>query len=95
LGCNGGDANEAYEYINAYSISDETCSVYQAKGWTNGLNCTQEIKCKNCAPNGGCWAQSNYPIYTVGEYGQLSGELEMMNEIIQRGPIVCGMAVTQ
>lgn len=60
-----------------------------------GLGCTSDIKCKNCMPGKGCWAQNNAPIYTLSSWGEVAGEKDMMNEIFQRGPIVCGVAVTQ
>jgi cathepsin X len=47
----------------------------------------------NCAHGGGCWAQDNYKIYGVDEYGKVKGEQAMMQEIYQRGPIACGVAV--
>lgn len=91
-GCHGGDALTAYAYIHNYNITDETCSVYQARGWDNGINCTDDIKCKNCLPDQGCFIPESYYIYHVDEYGPVSGEEDMMNEIYQRGPIVCGIA---
>lgn len=45
-------------------------------------------------PNRGCWAQERAKIYGVKEYGTLKGEADMMNEIYQRGPITCAIAVT-
>ena len=36
-----------------------------------------------------------YLTYGVGEYGEVKGEHNMMNEIYQRGPIACGIAVPQ
>ena len=92
-GCNGGDALNAYQWIAENNISDETCSVYQAKGWTNGVSCSAEIKCKNCNPTDGCSTVNNYQIYSVSEYGDVQGEQAMMNEIYQRGPITCAIAV--
>lgn len=87
---------EAYKYMNQYNITDETCNSYIAKGWTNGITCDAEQICKNCAPgSAGCWAQTDYPIYKVSEYGKVSGEEAMMSEIYKRGPITCGIAVTQ
>lgn len=56
-GCHGGDAKTAYEWIHKHNITDETCSPYQAFGHDNGIGCTSEIKCKNCLPGKGCWAQ--------------------------------------
>ena len=72
-GCHGGDPKQAYEWIAQNNITDETCSPYQAFGHSNGLGCTAEIKCKNCAPFKGCWAQERAKIYTVGEYGPVLG----------------------
>ena len=36
-GCNGGDAISAFEWIHLNNITDETCSIYQARGHDNGL----------------------------------------------------------
>jgi cathepsin X len=33
-------------------------------------------------------------IYGIEEYGPVSGEENMMNEIVKRGPISCGVSVT-
>ena len=52
------------------------------------------IKCKNCLPGRGCWAQERAKIYGIDEYGEVKGEEDMMNEILQRGPITCAIAVT-
>jgi len=45
----------------------------------------------------GCWFPSNYSIYSVNQYDYvnytLPAETAMMNEIYQRGPIACGVAV--
>jgi len=52
------------------------------------------IKCKNCLPNKGCWAQERAKIYSVDQYGEVKGEENMINEIYKRGPITCAIAVT-
>ena len=91
-GCNGGDPLVAYQYIYNYSITDETCTNYQARGWTNGLDCSQFVKCGNCMPSKGCFNTPSYLIYSVSQYGSVAGEQAMMNEILQRGPISCGVA---
>jgi len=49
--------------------------------------------CENCSPTTGCWNQDNYKVYNTDEYGKVSGEQAMMQEIYQRGPIACGVAV--
>ena len=46
-------------------------------------------------PSRGCWAQERAKIYSLKEYGEVKGEEDMMNEIYQRGPITCAIAVTQ
>jgi len=94
LGCAGGDMINAFQWIHENNITDESCSSYQALGWTNGLGCDAEAKCKNCQPSGKCWAQTGAHIYGVESYGRVEGEEAMMNEIYQRGPITCGVAVT-
>ena len=99
FGCHGGDHYTAYEWINANNITDETCSIYRARGHDNGENCTSEIKCMNCAPGQGCWAQANSKIYGIESFGNVSNvtvgevtpEEAMMQEIYQRGPIACGI----
>merc|ERR1711998_674672 len=50
------------------------------------------IKCMNCAPHSKtCNVPKNYKVYNTDEYGKVSGEQAMMQEIYQRGPIACGV----
>ena len=72
-GCHGGDAKNAYSWIKKNNITDETCSPYQAYGHDNGVGCSAEIKCKNCLPGKGCWAQERAKIYTIEEHGEVQG----------------------
>lgn len=51
--------------------------------------------CRNCNPGQACFIPDEYYIYEVQEYGHVYGETEMMNELIQRGPFACSIAVTQ
>jgi cathepsin X len=44
-------------------------------------------------PNEPCFVPDTYYTYRTEEYGQVSGEEAMMQEIYQRGPIACGIAV--
>lgn len=92
-GCHGGDSYTAFEWMSTNNITDETCSIYQAYGHDNGISCTSDILCKNCDPDGTCYTQPDYRVYSVEEYGHISGEEAMMQEIYQRGPIACGIAV--
>jgi len=94
-GCSGGSSGVAYQYIYNYNITHESCSNYQARGWKNGLGCTPEVKCRTCDSNGNCKVPDSYPIFSIEEYGFVKGELNMMNEIYQRGPISCAMDSTK
>jgi cathepsin X len=92
LGCNGGNSLTAYQYIKDYGISDETCSPYQARGHTNGLDCTEDILCRNCNPSQGCFIPEKWDVYTVDEFGEIpNSEEAIMNELYQRGPVTCGI----
>eukprot|EP01135_Chromosphaera_perkinsii_P011370 Nk52_evm15s2391 gene=Nk52_evmTU15s2391 len=89
-GCHGGSAMDAYEYIRTQGITDDSCSNYRAID----QECTPINICRNCDPNGKCEAVVNPPKYYVAEHGSVTGEHQMMSEIFARGPIVCGVAVT-
>ncbi|GAM19099.1 hypothetical protein SAMD00019534_022740 [Acytostelium subglobosum LB1] len=93
--CDGGDPTQAYEYMLNKGITDETCAPYEAID----LECTAENICKNCAydlssPTALCTAQQNYTTYFVEEHGLVNGTEAMMAEIYARGPIACGISVT-
>lgn len=62
-GCSGGTDILAYKFMHENEITDETCSIYQAKGWTNGLTCTDFVKCGDCLEDKGCWVQNRYFVY--------------------------------
>eukprot|EP01016_Furgasonia_blochmanni_P008229 TRINITY_DN13312_c0_g1_i1.p1 TRINITY_DN13312_c0_g1~~TRINITY_DN13312_c0_g1_i1.p1 ORF type:complete len:602 (+),score=61.42 TRINITY_DN13312_c0_g1_i1:3-1808(+) len=90
-GCVGGSPISALQYIYENDISDESCSPYQGFGRTNGKVCSPEIICSDCSGYK-CTPSLSYLLYGISEFGEIHGEFEMMNEIIQRGPIVCGIA---
>jgi hypothetical protein len=50
------------------------------------------LKCENCMPGQGCFVPDSYYVFQTDEYGHVSGEDKMMQEIYQRGPIACGIA---
>jgi len=68
-------------------------------GLDDGRTCTEELKCLDCKPNGTCAIPASYNIYTVDNWGVIdittakNGDIvaAMQNEILQRGPIVCGV----
>jgi len=93
-GCHGGDMITAFKYGNEYELSDETCSIYHARGHDNGYECSPVTKCRNCNPHEPCFVPDQYNIYKVGKYGRISGEKDMMAEIALNGPIACAIDAT-
>ena len=92
-GCNGGDPTAAYAYVMEQGLTDETCAPYQA---LDGA-CTASAVCSDCSPNPltGCHAIAPAVRVRVSEHGQAVGEHAIMAEIAARGPVTCGMCVTQ
>lgn len=64
-GCNGGDGLSAYEFMKYNEITDETCSIYQARGNTNGIDCAPINICKDCHPHEPCFVPDHYYVYGV------------------------------
>ena len=92
-GCHGGEAFNAFEWMSTNEVTDETCSIYRARGHDNGQKCSAMTVCENCMPGEPCFVPDSYLVYGTDEYGKVSGEKAMMQEIYQRGPIACGVAV--
>ena len=92
FGCHGGDPINAFDYISEFNITDETCAIYRARGYDNGVECSPLLRCKNCNPHEECFIPDTFHEYTVDEYDVLIGEEDMMQEIFQRGPITCSIA---
>ena len=55
-GCHGGEAYNAFEWMSKNEITDETCSIYRARGHDNGAACSQQLTCENCMPGKPCFA---------------------------------------
>lgn len=79
LGCHGGDPLSAYEYIHKNNVTDETCSIYRARGLDNGLSCAPINICRDCASGAAeCNIPDSYYVYTVDEFGPVTGEENMI-----------------
>ena len=91
-GCHGGNASYAYEWMFNNYITDETCSIYQGRGWDNGVGCSAMSYCRNCAPGEACVIPKQYYKYNVEQYGYVTGESAIQNELYQRGPLACEIA---
>jgi cathepsin X len=95
-GCHGGHSGSALDYIYNNYITEENCSPYRARGWENGQICSNTTMCKDCPGNGGnCFVPDQYLIFQVSEWGKVTGEANMKQEIYQRGPISCSIAVPE
>lgn len=73
-GCHGGEAINAFQFMHETNITDETCSIYGARGHDNGMSCSNITVCKNCNPHEPCFVPDNYYVYNVDQYGPVSGE---------------------
>jgi len=95
-GCHGGDAGVANKWMAENGITDETCSIYVARGHDNGMPCSKVSRCETCWPETGCYRPEHYFTYFVDEYGDVEGDQEqaMMEEIYNNGPISCGISAT-
>ena len=95
LGCHGGENYNAFEWMANNEVTDETCSIYRGRGLDNGEICSAMNKCRNCNPGEACFVPDQYLVYQGDEYGLVSGEQDMMQEIYQRGPIACSISVPE
>lgn len=86
-GCDGGDSDDAYAWIQVNGVPTETCQNYVAIG--TGYECTAENICMNCSPDGNCSAITDFPSFGISEYGALLGVEQMKAELYARGPIAC------
>lgn len=92
-GCHGGSPDVALQYIKENGVTDETCSVYRATGWENGLECSGTMICKECTQHGTCAMPKNFYKYGIEDFGTLNEEDGMKAEIYKNGPIVCRMEI--
>jgi cathepsin X len=91
-GCHGGDPATAHAYIVATGgLPDDSCVSYTARGHDTGEKCEAINQCQVC-DSLGCRAPEAYWKYPIVEHGIIKGEAAMLREL-QRGPIVCGVAV--
>lgn len=62
-GCHGGEALQAYEWMNKNEITQRTCSIYLARGHDNGSDCSPMQMCRNCSPGEACFIPDQYQVY--------------------------------
>jgi cathepsin X len=61
-GCFGGYPILVYKYVMENGITDETCAIYKARGWTNGEGCGTYSECYSTTPKDGNLSVSDYYI---------------------------------
>jgi len=86
--CDGGSAINAFQFMQVYGITDDSCAPYMAVDYAfmSEYPC-EETMCRTCDRLGNCRAIANATKYYVSEYGSVKGETNMMKEIWARGPI--------
>ena len=94
-GCTGGSSLRAYEWIKNNYITDETCSPYQARGKTNGLECSPILKCKECIGFENKCTIPTHNIFKISDYSFVTGEEQMKAEIFASGPVACSVFVDE
>lgn len=93
-GCRGGDPATLLRWLAGHGVPLESCMPYAATGHDSGARCIASGNCAACAAGpGACSPLANDTTVSVAEYGSVSGEAAMLKEL-QRGPIVCNIAVT-
>jgi len=102
--CYGGDAGATYQFVhdNGY-VPYDTCMGYSAcssdssEGFCGNADwtCTAMNTCRTCSTfseNGGkCVGLNTFPNASIAQFGGVSGETAMMQEIYARGPLACGI----
>ncbi|CCI44802.1 hypothetical protein ABG067_000037 [Albugo candida] len=97
--CSGGDPRYAHKWIYENGIVDVTCNPYIAShpSWFAVGESCEETQCRTCSSDGVCRVLKNARKYHISEFGTLNAttpeefEIEAMNEIYHRGPIVASM----
>lgn len=89
-----GDAGAANQWIAENGITDETCSIHVASGHDNGMPCSAVSReYDRRAKDALVPRSSDVLCLKMGREGT-DQEAAMMQEIYQRGPISCGVSVT-
>lgn len=99
--CYGGSVDGVYQWMHKENVelSYETsnpyiaCSNDSSEGFCARIrqSCSTGVA-RTCATFGEpCVELSQYPNVTISEYGDATGQTQMMTEIYARGPISCGI----
>jgi cathepsin X len=105
--CHGGSVIGPYQWLKGQSeqgagISYETSNPYLACSSESQVGicphadftCTDINVARTCStfpPMGKCVAIKQYPNASIADYGSISGQSDMQQEIAKNGPIACGI----
>jgi len=102
--CFGGDPLLAWAAFAEMGVPDSSCTQYVAKNFV-GTPGPKQI-CKDCTSppcpadyttedcQDKCWGTTPNKLYHVDRFYNLTGKAKMQTEILQNGPIVCGIQAT-
>ena len=106
--CNGGDPSGVYDWAYTHGLEPASCMNYEAANHNEAQDISGSCKdlyvCRDCSPPppkegesglDGCRAITDYQRYYASEFGSVRGEMNMKKEIMERGPIGCGIQATQ
>jgi len=100
--CDGGNPLGVYQFGNTNGIPEESCQNYMATNPPN-FDCAPINQCKTCIPPApsqnetgevNCTVAQQFNVWTISQYGTVSGAANMKAAIYANGPIGCGMDVT-
>merc|ERR1719198_359818 len=102
--CHGGSATGAYQFVHDSGyVPYDTCLQYAACSAESqegdcasaDYTCKPENTCRTCSTfsdmGGFCSALDSFPNASIAEYGEVSGEKEIMAEVYARGPVAAGI----
>jgi len=102
--CHGGSHLATYQFVKKRGfVPYDTCLQYAACSSESregdcpagDYTCSAINTCRTCSTfssmGGKCVGVDTFPNASIAEFGQVSGEDDMMAEIFKRGPIACGV----
>jgi len=101
--CEGGDDGAVFQYANQKGIPHESCSNYMAEntvctdseiGFDQSSNKEARPHCYNCDEKQRCWNIPQFKRLYSSEPYTIKGEENMMRDIMDYGPISCGIQAT-
>ena len=105
--CKGGSLSSVFKYGHNNYLVEYGCRIYEARDPLEGPLCSPVQICQNCNPDysydlkkglgrpSKCTGVKDYPAWKVRYYGKVKGVKQIKNEILNWGPVTCGIKVTE